>query len=45
MSVQTLLFVALLLVASQSAVIYFPGIPVNPILVYQLQVACDRLED
>jgi len=33
----------LLLVVAKPALIYFPGLQVNPYTIYYLQVACDRL--
>ena len=40
------LFIVLLLIASASpAMIYIPGIPVNSMTLYQLQVACNNLQD
>jgi hypothetical protein len=38
------IFFVILICAVDSALIYIPGIPIDPILIYQVQVACDRLE-
>ena len=45
-SLTGLLFAAALLVTqSQQAMIYVPGLPIDPILIFKIQVACDRLEN
>ena len=43
-SVTTLLLTLLLVWGSSSAMIYIPGVPVNPLTLYQLQVACNILQ-
>ena len=43
--IPTLIMTILLFVSSNSAVIYIPGVPVNSMTLYQLQVACNILQD
>lgn len=38
------LLLALLLWSAWPALIYIPGVQVDPLMLYQVQVACDRLE-
>jgi hypothetical protein len=38
------IFLVILLCGVNSALIYIPNVPIDPILIYQVQVACDRLE-
>ena len=42
---QTLLVVLLLVVGTTPAMIYIPGVPVNSMTLYQLQTACNMLQD
>jgi hypothetical protein len=37
------LLLALLVWSGMPALIYIPGVKVDPIMLYQVQVACDRL--
>ena len=37
--------VAILAISVQTAVIYIPGVPVNSMSLYQLQVACNMLQE
>ncbi len=42
-NIQFFLFLYLLLSAVNPALIYIPNVSIDPILIYQVQVACDRL--
>lgn len=44
-SIRFLVIIGLLLLSCNSAVIYIPGVPVNSMTLYQLQVACDQLQN
>lgn len=37
------LLLALLLCSAMPALIYIPGVQLDPLMLYQVQVACDRL--
>lgn len=40
-----IIFIANILITIYSAVIYVPGIAVDPLLIYKIQVCCDRLQN
>lgn len=40
---KVVLLLTLLVWSSMSALIYIPGVKIDPTLLYQVQVACDRL--
>ena len=44
-SIRFLVIIGLLLLSCNSAVIYIPGVPVNSMTLYQLQIACDQLQN
>ena len=44
MTLKLIFVIILMVLQTQQTLIYFPGLQVNPMLIFKVQAACDRLE-